>query len=315
MFWIIFTGISAFFGCIGNYIQNFLTDTALPRRRAGSYIITRILSYSLAIILLLAIFGRAVFMLPLQNALGIMLAGAINIVGSIYHFKSLQAGDTFDVTIYNYAGPIISLGLGAVILGESINTSQGFGFIFIMVAALVVVLDKSNKKASLNPNFSVALIAIIHSFFSVLSDIVYARFLGEGTPNYFLFAQSFFFFEVGSLLTAIVILIFFPSWRKAFVRTFLRGNKRITYLFTAFVDNILFLLGEIFYKLALLAAPIVALVALVSKVTGLFVSFLLTTIVGRTFPKFIRSRRLTKQLLLRYLSAGILVVVGIMMMN
>lgn len=315
MLWMIFTTISTFFYGIGNYIQNFLADVALPRRRAGAYVLTRIFSFSLALILLISIFGRAVFMLPITNALGIMLAGAINIIGAVYYYKALQAGDTFDVTIFSYAGPIISLGLGAVILNESITPNQGLGFIFIMVAALIIVLAGGTKQERRSPNISVATITAIHAFFSVFSDIIYAYFIQGISPNFTLFAQSFFFFELGSLLAVIWSLIFFQSWRKAIARTFFTGRKHRQYFVAAFIDNLNFLIGEIFYKLALLVAPIVALVAVISKIANLFLSFFLTAVVGRAFPKFIHSRRLTKQLLFRYASSGLLVAVGIMLMR
>ncbi len=84
MMWVIFPIFAQLFYCVGGYIQNYLTDTALPKKRAGSLTVMHIISFALSLIFLFAIFGRAVMMIPLEHALGLMLAGSINIIGAVY---------------------------------------------------------------------------------------------------------------------------------------------------------------------------------------------------------------------------------------
>lgn len=315
MYWIIFPVLASVFYCFGGFVQNYLTDVALPKKRAGALVVAHIPSFLLMLVLLLAIFGRATFMMPVSNAFGLVLAGAINIIGAVYYYKALQEGDNTDITIFGQVGPLISLGLGVALLGEIITISQGIGFLFIMGATAVVILGgmKGSKKQA--PNLKVALLTVISSFFSVLSDIVFAKFLGDATANYVLFAQSFFFFELGSLLAVIMAIIFFDSWRKALVRTFFQGRKHNVNMGLLIADNMTLSIAEILYKFGLIAAPVVSLVSPIGKVSSLFTSFFITIFLGKIFPKFIRSKRITKSIIAQYMIAGALIICGIVLMN
>ena len=111
MWWLVLPVAASVFYCFNGYIQNYLTDVALPKKRAGSLAIMHALSFLVSIIALIFIFGRAVFMMPLGNALGLMMAGAINVTGAIFYYKAIQKGDNIDVTIFGQVAPLISIGL------------------------------------------------------------------------------------------------------------------------------------------------------------------------------------------------------------
>ena len=286
--WIFFPILASVFYCTGGYIQNYLTDMALPKRRGGALILMRILCFMFSLFVLVAMFGRAVFMVPLGAAFGLMLAGAINIFGSVYYYKAIQKGDNIDVNIFGQVGPLLSILFGVLLLGESITGSQGIGFLFIMAGAMLVVFGTANKRKG-GPDFGVAILTLVSCFFSILSDIVYAYFIGDGVATYMLFAQGFFYFQLGSLLMVIMALIFFPNWRKAVKTTFFTGRGHHKHLALEILDNATFLAGDILYKFGLIAAPVVALVSPIGKVAGLFTSFFSAMIFGRAFPKFIHA--------------------------
>jgi uncharacterized membrane protein len=315
MWWLVLPIAASVFYCFDGYIQNYLTDVALPKKRAGALAVMHALSFFVSLILLIVIFGRAVFMMPLGNALGLMLAGAINIVGAVFYYKAIQKGDNIDVTIFGQVAPLMSIGLGVLLLGESINANQGLGFVLIMGATLLVIFGTSSKREKKSPNFDVAIITIIYCFFSILSDIVYAYFIGNRIADYTLFAQGFFFFQLGSLLTVILCLIFLPSWRAALKKTFLTCKKHKFYLAAELADNFALLGGEIIYKFALIVAPVVSLLSPIARVANLFVSFFIVLFLGRAFPKFITAKRMTKKIILYYLVAAIIIVTGIILMN
>lgn len=315
MWWLILPVAASVFYCFDGYIQNYLTDVALPKKRAGSLAVMHALGFFVSIIALIAIFGRAVFMMPLGNALGLMLAGVINVIGAIFYYKAIQKGDNIDVTIFGQVAPLMSIGLGVLLLGESINSNQSLGFVMIMAATLIVIFGTSSKREKHSPNVDVALTTIVYCFFSILSDIVYALFIGDRIADYTLFAQGFFFFQLGSLLAVVLCFIFFDSWRKALKRTFFTGKKRHFYLLAELADNVALLGGEIFYKFALIVAPVVSLLAPIARVSNLFVSFFIVLFLGRAFPKFITAKRMTKKIILYYLVAAIIIMVGIILMN
>ncbi|MCR5572718.1 MAG: EamA family transporter [Candidatus Saccharibacteria bacterium] len=315
MWWLALPVAASVFYCFNGYIQNYLTDVALPKKRAGALAITHALSFFVSLVALVLIFGRAVFMMPLGNALGLMLAGCINIIGAVFYYKAIQKGDNIDVTIFGQVAPLMSIGLGVLLLGETINANQGLGFVMIMGATLLVIFGTSSKRERRSPNVDVALITIVYCFFSILSDIVYAYFIGDRIADYTLFAQGFFFFQLGSLVTVILCFIFFESWRKALKRTFITCKKHKFYLMAELADNATLLGGEIIYKFALIVAPVVSLLSPIARVSNLFVSFFIVLLLGRLFPKFITAKRMTKKIILYYIIAGIIITVGIILMN
>ncbi len=315
MLWAFFPIVAQIFYTSGSYIQNYLTDSAFPKNRAGALIIAYIPRFLVSMLLVFAIFGRLVLVLPLGSALGFVLAGAINVIAAVFFYKAFQAGDAADVLIFNQLSPLISLALGVSILGETISVTQGLGFLLIMAAIAVVVFGGMKKSEQSNPNIKVIAITLTGAFFSVLSDVVYAFFAREYTADLNLFAKSFFFFELGSALCAVVIFICMPHWRKALKTVFVKSKNRNRNILAVACDSLLHILAELLYKYGLLIVPIVAMMTAVGKVSNLFVSFFFTVFIGKVFPKFVHSKRITKKVIARYIIASVLIISGILIMN
>lgn len=315
MLWVVFPIFAQFFYTSGGYIENYLTDLALPKKRAGALILGRIPSFLITMLLLFAVFGRAVFILPLSNALGLILAGAINIFGSIYYFKALQAGDAADINIFSQLSPLIALVLGIFILGETMSLSQGIGLLLIMLAAAVVIFGGAKKKHSQPHNIKVIALVIAAAFFSNLSDVVFAFFIKGFTSDLTLLGQSLFYFELGSALTVVLLMICMDSWRRAVRTSFFKGKNHSRNMLALIGDNVSFTLAELLYKYGLLVVPVIAIMSAVGKVASLFISFFFTVFLGRIFPKFIHGKRVTRRVLIQYIIASILIVVGVVVMN
>ena len=314
MLWALFPIFAQLFYTSGGYIQNYLTDAALPKKRGGALILTHIPYFVVTILILFVIYDQAIFILPLHNALGLILSGIVRVFGSIYYYKALQEGDTADVNIFGQLSPLVALGLGVTILGETVTTKQGIGLFLIMAAALIVVFGSANKRQRKNPDLKVILLTLASVFFLILSDILYVYFMGDYVVNPSMFGRGLFYYEIGQLLTAIVILMCVPSWRRAIKSAFLTSKKRGRNIVAAIGDNVSLMLGELIYKNGLLIVPVVAIMTAIGKVMNLFVTLIFTIILGRIAPSFIRSRKLTKRLLMRYLFAAVLIFVGIMVM-
>jgi uncharacterized membrane protein len=314
MTWAIFPIIAQAFYVSGCYVQNYLVDTALPKKRPGALIISHLPCMILGILILFAIFGRMVFFLPLPNALGLIAAGAINVIGAIFYYRALQAGDTADLNIIGQLSPLLSLALGIFVLGEVITFNQAIGFAIVMAAILVVMFGGS-KQQKHKTDWNVIILALCSMFFSISSDIVFAYFVKGFTADVALFARSFFFFELGSALMITIITICFGSWRKAIKTTFFTGKQHRRHLLASIADNLLYLLAEFIYKYGLLIVPVVAMMTVVGKVASLFVSLFYTIFVGKIFPKFIHGKRLTRRIIAHYIIAAILIIIGIGVMN
>ena len=311
--WVIFPILSAFFYGVAEHVDDHLVDTVVQKKKAAAYAFLRLPSYILGIVILSAIFGRSLFMLPLYNVLGIMLAGAVNVIGQMYLFRALQEGEAVDIKIFGQTGPLVSLGLGALVLGERITGTQSMGLILIIIGAAIVALFNDNEKHV--PDFRAAGITLVHTLFSILSDILLVYFLRDaGTANYVLFGQAFFFFQLGCLIFTSFLIICMFSWRNAISRGFIKNKKRVLNLSLSMIDNLCFGSADALYKFALISIPVVAMLNAVSKASGLFVSLFTTFVFSKIFPKLIRRKKLTKQGVARYALAALLITCGIFVM-
>ena len=312
MLWLFFPIMAAFFYALGSFIENHLIDKALPKKSAEAYIGMQGFSFLFAIIILIATFGRAVVMLPLPVVIGLCLAGALNVTGAIIYMRALRLGETVEVTIFEESSPLIALALGAVILGESITVNQALAFILIMAAAVVLVLGNKAKKTE-KMKLKTAVITFLAAFVWVLSDIMFVGVLGDRISDVVLFGQSFFYFELGSLVTTILCLIFAKSWRKALKQGFLT-KRRKKELFAAMVDNVIYTAAEFFYKLGLLAAPAVALVSVVAQVGQLAIVIILGIFLAKVFPKLSHELN-SRKLIVQHLVAALLVATGVILIG
>ena len=130
-----------------------------------------------------------------------------------------------------------------------------------------------------------------------------------------LFGQSFFFFQMGSLLFTVLLLVIMLSWRESASKGFIHSRKAVKNTALSFVENLCFYIGDMSYKFGLIIVPVVALLNVVGKGTSLFVSLFLTIILSKIFPHVIKTKKLSKQMAIRYLISGVLVVLGILVMN
>ena len=315
-FWLIIPLIAAVFYVLGNVFQNYCVDTAMPKKQAGAYVATHSISFVVGILLMLGFFGRAAFMLPFMNAFGLVLAGIVNVIGAVFFNKAFQEGDTMDVNIYSEVGPMISLGLSVAILGQSISPSQALAFLFIMGGALLIVFgdDGGKKSKKKTPDFKTVSLTVTACFFSVLSDVIFCYFL-HGTKDFHLFAQSFLYFEAGSLLAVILGLILFDSWRKALKKAFVTSKKRNKAIGAMLMNNLTFFTAEIIYKFGIIIAPMLALLSVMNNAAKLIASLVFALVLGKHLPKLAQAKKITKKMLYNYLMAGILILVGVLLIN
>ena len=294
------------------FLQNYLTDVALPKRRAGAYVGTQVISLGLAMVVLFGMFGRGVFMLPVEMAVGLAVGGAINVLGMMLYFKALRNGETMEVTVFGQSSPLIALALGVVILGERVSVMQGLAFALIMGAALLLVFATKSKKGRA-VNLKVAGVAFLSAFFWVLSDVIFVWFAGDGGMNFDYFGQTFFYYELGGFVAILVALACMPSWRKALRAAFLgRGNvKNATVML---LDNGIFTVAEFLFKFGLMAAPAVALMSVVAHVSQLGITFVLGVFLMRFFPSFAREKY-SRKVVMHHLVAGVMVGVGIVLLG
>lgn len=313
----IFPIFSSFFYCAASFLQKRLVSGHSLKKTPSAYIAIHIPIFLFSVVLLPLIFGRSVFMLPIQNAFGLILAGAVNVFALAYYLKALNAGDAMDVMIFNQTSPLFSLLLGFLVLGQKINHLQIIGFLIIMFASIIVGIfgEERKRQGKKSSRLKVAAITVFYAFFSILSDVLYLYFLGDATADYTLFVQSFLFFQLGSFLASFFCLIVFTSWRKDLAVFLTRSRNKGINCAGSFIEAFCYLCAEILYKLGLILAPALALLSVLSKIFSLFASFILNLALGQLFPKIIKVKKFTAKTFAVYLVAAVMIIFGVLVMN
>ena len=289
-------------------------DPSLKRHQA-SLIVPHVAVYIASIALLVAFFGQAVFMLPVKVAFGLILAGAVNVLGAALHLKALGLGDAMDVTVFSQTSPVFSLVLGVLFLDEIISGNQLVGFMIILAAALLVAVKGNGESQRHQLNLKLVATTIVYAFFSILSDIIFLYVIKGRTSDVTLFAQSFLFFQIGSFIATIFCFILSDAWRRSLLTAFIRGKHSKQNLASAFIENVGFFFAEVLYKLGLIFAPIIALLSVIGKASSLFASFVLNLVLGALFPKHVKVKKFTRQTFAVYLFAAVMIIVGVYVMN
>lgn len=310
--WILFPILAAVAYAISAFLKNYLTDNALPKKKAGAYLITQLLSFGLAMLVLYAMLGRGIFMAPLGKVIGLTLAGMVDVLGMVFYYKALGKGETMEVTIFGQSAPLIALALGVVFLGETVTATQGLAFVLIMSAAGILIFGAKNKK-SRDVNIATAGLAFVSAIFWVGADVIFVGAGGENASSLQNFGQNFFFFEMGALLATLIVTVSMPSWRRAVKNAFF-GEKKGKNLIAAAVDTGFFTAAEFLFKIGLTMAPAVALISVVAHVAQLGVTFILGIFLSRAFPRVVKEKY-DKRLILQHFVAAILVVTGVIMLG
>lgn len=229
-------------------------------------------------------------LLSFQDTLIILLTGILTIFAAAFYFRALSDGEVSKITILFQLTPIMTLILAYFFLGESMTIYQLFGFILILIATIGVSLNKGQKNFKLSSTFGLILIS---DLFWALALVLF-KFVTE--TNSFAKIVSFEGWGIG--LGGMILYQFFPSVKKAFLKTNKKLKKRV--LGIIFINESFYLLGRLLTYFAISLAP----VALVSVVGGtqiffaILCGFILTIVAPKIFQEDISSEGLFKKIVL-----------------
>lgn len=313
MQWILFLVIAAIGYGFSRFIRNYFVDTALKRYSVGVMCGVTVWIHLAIAILLTIIYGFDTYHLEPLTILGLMLAGAVQILFQFPYFAALKAGDTVEVTIFTQISPIIALILGFFFLGQSISMRQFIGFGLIIFAALLLVFRNKHKRTQKAKLKTIGHV-LLSSTLWVISDVAFSKFLGDETSgNLREFARRLLFFEFGAIIASILFLALNPSWIKA-LKTVMFGKRGKQYMSLTILNVIAYGGAEIFYRLAIVSAPAIALLSAIEHVFELTVTFLLGIILSHFFPSFGREK-LQRSIIIRYVLAILIIIAGVLLIQ
>jgi len=239
--------------------------------------------------------------LNIQDALIVLTTGAISTWASAIYFKVLKEEDASYVIFMLQLIPIFVITLSFLILGETISVKQLIGFIIILVSSLALSVTDWRKVFHIKKTFW--LLVIMDALFAFASVLI--KFAINATS----FSQILSYESWGIGIGGLVLFIFFPSIRNAFIEIITTVKKKV--LGIMFVNEGIYVVSKSLSYFAYAIGP-VALVSVVGSTQvffGILSGWVLTLLLPHLFDEKIRRDDLVKKVCLALLLiAGILLI-------
>lgn len=243
------------------------------------------------------IFFAAIFLFARTPELNIyslipIATGMILIYSYGFYGKALEQGDTSSLVILFKLIPVITVILAFAFLGQTLSSSELFGFVIVLAGATIVSFEKS--KGIFIKGFGMILIAIL--MWSVMT-----LFIDYGLTK-MSFWDYFMLDNLGSALAGLTMFII-PSIR----RQVIEGIKTATakkYIWFSW-NNVLDFFGQMSIKKALAIAPSAGLVTVVMQVQS-FYAILIGVLLTLFIPHIIKEDISTSVLIKKIIGAAIM---------
>lgn len=227
---------------------------------------------------------------------GIMFSAAV-----IIYYKAVQYDEISRITMMYQFGPIFVLILSFLFLGDALTKNHFIGFLFLLIAGLIVSYKKTNGSFKLTKAFWYMLLASLLGSIS----LVLAKHIFSVTS----FWNAFLWLRLSGFSALVVLAV--PSIRSQFINTFKNMKNKIKGLlgFKMVIDFSAF----IFSGYALMNAPAPIVSALNNSVLPLFV-FIIALLTSIYLPKLVKED-INKKVILIKIAAIMLIIIGIVFIN
>jgi drug/metabolite transporter (DMT)-like permease len=248
--------------------------------------------------ILIGIFTKGIFGIPIIDKLLLISTGAITITWFILYLYTLEIEDISAVVPWFLTIPIFGYGLGYIFLGEILSSKQLIGSLIILLGVFLISIDFSGQKKKLKRK--PALYMLIVCFLIAVSGVIF-KYVTIGN-NFWI---SSFWQYVGLSLFGLMVFIFVSKYRNEFILMSKNGGIKIFTLNT--ISEILTIIGNLLVNYALLLAPVV-MIYLVGSFQPVILLFM-TLLATKFFPNIVKEN-LDKQVLLPKLIAVLIMIVG-----
>lgn len=292
--WLFFALLAPATYAIINYLDKYLIESKVKDYR-GMPLYSAIAGF---------IFGTGAWFLfgfPLLNwfeGFLVLLTGIISVFALTMYFRALSQEETSIIIILFQLGPLFSLSLSYLILGESISHNQLLGFLLILVAAIGTSLKLTKKTFAISQAFW---LIVISNFFWALANVIF-KFVSESNSFVTLLIYEGWGFGVGG----VILSILYPASKRAFLENFRTVGKSV--MSFIFLNESFFVIARLMTYFALTLAPVAMVVVVGSTQVffGVFYGILLTI----TLPNFFKEN-ISRALLVRKILWGIMAVCGV----
>lgn len=306
MNWLILVVIATCVDSFRIFVDNYTSDNFFKGKGAVSLKIFYGFSFIIlgAIVLLASGFNFASF--DTAIALNFFFSGILAAIAGIPYIKALEVDNSTNYGIFMQLAPILYLILGWIFLGEQFTPLQLVAFIVVLSAPALIIFSTGKRSRK----FKIE--AMIYAFLAVLISVIGNFLFVKTSSPEFNYMQEIGIVLLGKGVGNIVFVGSNKKWRKRFAFVYKRSHGRM--LVPLFFNSITGFVKEIAYRGALVAAPAVAMASVASDASEPIVIFFMGIVLTLIWPKFGREK-LDKKSILVHLSATVLVVIGIVLMQ
>lgn len=302
--WFIFPIITAFLFSTVNYLDKFIIEKVSGNRGIGALVIFSALAGIPVVILLSILLPQEVLNISAKNAIIITFAGISYLISVIFYLHAMWEEEVSSIVPQMLLIPVITIILGYLFLNETILTSQILGGGLILSGAMVLT---NNFKANSKQKIRIFLMILGVSFFASLNQLIFKYGITEEVS----FWTALYWEHIGFILTALVIFIFIPHWRRNFFRILKKHGHFAFWTNTA--GEITNIVANTSLHYAAVLAP-VGLVALVSEGIQPFILLTMGMLITKFHPHIIKED-ITNTKIITKSVAVLLMVLGLYIIN
>ena len=309
MSWLILVAIAVIFDVFRIYTDNYISDVYFKGRDVASQKMFSAYGKTIFSVLVLAIVGFS-FSDFEPAAIGLLLlAGALSSLSEIPYYIALGIDDSTNIGIFMQLAPVLYLILGWLFLGDTFSPFQLIAIAIILIAPILIVV--TSRKRSRKIKLHAALLAFLYILIAVIGNLLFVNVNGDNL-NTHLLVEGITITILGTGLTDGLTMLCLPKWRKRYRRV-LENSKRKVLIPLAASMTVGFV-KSFAYRASLVLAPAVALASAVADSGEPIAIFFMGIVLTLIWPNFGREK-LTKKTVLVHLTATLIVVAGIILMQ
>ena len=254
MNWFLIALIGPVLWALVNHIDKYIISKYFSGRGVGSLVLFTSAS-GLIISIVILIFGFSQIFIGYVGAVVIGINGAILVAAFIPYLYALENEEaSWASTLYQLI-PVFGYVLGLIFLHEQLTLPQFFASLLVIVGAIAISLDFSQKiKLKAKPFW----LMVLSSFMIAVNALIFKIVALEGN-----FWGTAFWEYIGGAIFGLLLFSCLPLYRTQFIATIRRGKKAVLTI------NIVSELLNIGAKLAANFASLLAPLVLVWVVNGL----------------------------------------------
>jgi drug/metabolite transporter (DMT)-like permease len=279
----------AIFG-VNNYIEKVL----LSKSKISPVVITIYGGLLALLVGLLIIFIVGFYPIDFISLIIILFSGFLTTIYLLPYYKALSLDETSRVIPLFQFYPIFVVCLGYFLLDEKLETLKYLGTLLIIVAGVLISIEKINKKKfKLKPAFFYMLLS---SLFFAIAQILYKFGVNE-IPFWHTLPLEAFGIALGS-----TALLFYKNNLKLFITETKNLKKQVFFLIT--INELFYIAARYtaYYAISLIS---VSLVSILAGLQPLFV-LLYGIILSFYFPNVLRETVTKKIIILKLISISAL---------